>query len=57
MLVEFAFVCGKSDKEGLESLDHRELSQEGIDPFERFVCQLYTKSERVSVILVPQPRS
>ncbi len=26
----------------LESLDHRDLSQEGIDQFERFDCQLYT---------------
>ena len=26
----------------LESLGHRDLSQEGIDLFDRYVCQLYT---------------
>ena len=35
-------VCDDDICNALESLDHRDLSQEGIDQFERFVCQLYT---------------
>ena len=34
--------CNDDTLNALESLDHRDLSQEGIDQFVRFACQLYT---------------
>ena len=34
--------CGDDILDALEYLDHRDLSQEGCNQFERYVSQLYT---------------
>ena len=34
--------CGDDIHNALENLGHRYLPQEGIDQFDRYVCQLYT---------------
>ena len=37
-------VCDDDILNALESLDHRDLSQEGYNQFERFVCHIYTSN-------------
>ena len=41
--------CGDDVLNAFESLGHRYLSQEGIDQFDRYVCQLYTSKAYTKV--------